>query len=249
MKNKFLILTVILAVIIAGAAYYYFYQYKPAQVVKENQPSTEASTEQTATAEVTDRPEEENPEELKSILDYYLALPAEYIEMPIEIEDDGVLYSRKDYIDVLDEKNYYIHLTTEAAGYHQGGGYSSADLTLFKNKQGPDILAVNTTEIISFWMYLEHLYFLQYENGQWTDVTESVWPAKDIDKDYIVEAAKQIMIDKYDPNVEDFEPESIPGVVSVLPRYGTTIYIREMKTETDIYEIKWDGENFIPKKL
>ncbi len=236
MRNKiFILIIIILLIIIAGGAYYYFYKFKPSQTIQEQPITEESATEQQE--EPTQVTQKQDP---SSILDYYNIIPADYIGEAIDMEIDGVYYDRSKFIEILDEKNYYIRLSAKPANLVRGGGISYTDFTLFLGKNAPDTLAIANTTCVSIGCLINDLYFLQYKNEQWIDMQDSVFPK--LDEDFIKEKAESAVMNKFG-NLGD-EPESVPVTLFILPRYGTTILLKEEKTDTVIYNLQWNGKSF-----
>ena len=239
MKNKiFILIIVILLIIVAGSAYYYFYQFKPAQIDKKPQTNTEIPAEQQEKEqEQIQQTQQQVP---KSILDYYNIIPTDYIGEAIDMEIDGVYYERSKFIEILDEKNYYMRISAKPANLERGGGASYTDFTLFLGKNSPDTLVIANTSCVSIGCLINDLYFLQYQNEKWIDVQDSVFPK--LDEDFIKEKSENAVMNKFG-NLGD-DPESVPVTLFVLPRYGATILLKEEKTDTIIYKLQWNGKSF-----
>ncbi|KKW41384.1 MAG: hypothetical protein UY92_C0021G0018 [Candidatus Magasanikbacteria bacterium GW2011_GWA2_56_11] len=181
--------------------------------------------------------------------EYYRLIPKEYIWLRIDNIAQGSFRPRDSFISVLDESNYYLSLTEEAAGIQPSGGYGRAELALFLGQDGgPDILSVLNTTCVSIGCIDQDLQFYTYSGGRFGVVTKDVFPFREnLDNDYISKQAKAAIEKKYGNDPDN--PEAVPSVVLVLPRYGTKIILREEKTRTDIYEFIWNGSKFTSHRV
>jgi len=110
-----------------------------------------------------------SPKNPQNILDYYKLLPSKYINYR---DGDDEFLGYKANITTLDIDNGYIAYKNKT--------YASIPLfscTIFKDVTGKYTLAVNNVHTNNNYSYREHAtYFLQYDNGNWIDVSEKVLP-------------------------------------------------------------------------
>lgn len=156
----------------------------------------------------------------QNVLEYYMALPEKYMGNLTNIGD------RKKTVEIKDLENGYLRLTaTDLEGY--------GEAALFKNADGTKTFGIQTLGCGPV-CETDSIYFLQYKNGRWLDVTREVLPK-------ISEAELERVLKCYKPDAED-------GVADFyqLPRYGTTVKLFDNHDSEErlLYEFKWDGRKF-----
>jgi hypothetical protein len=139
----------------------------------------------------------------KSVQDYYLLMPEKYDGSSRQEREEILGYTSEATIDI---KNGYISYITPLSG-------EVLEVALFKRPDGGYILAYNEDCDLQYKVPTK-LYFLQYEDGKWTDVTTQVLPVA-INNRY-----------KYK-----------------LPRIGTTIEVTTA-IGVKMYELAWRNGKF-----
>lgn len=151
----------------------------------------------------------------KNVYDYFLEIPDEYF-FDISLED------RIENITVRDENNYYIAFEPYTL---EGNG----SFAIFLN--GDEKLFV--TEIKGCGPICEQeINFLKRVNGKYVDVTDQYMP----------------VIDYEDKAMEFYnrEGDDYPfNILYELPRFGTSILIKEQMSQEALYSLKWQGGKFI----
>lgn len=96
----------------------------------------------------------------KTVLDYYLLLPAKYLKALASSQDRLSLISLKDV------KNGYLELS--------GNWEGDAHVVLWKSATGQDLLGVSQTDCGP--VCHQTIWFLTFKDGKWADVTAKTFP-------------------------------------------------------------------------
>ncbi len=169
--------------------------------------------------------------ESSTVLDYYLALPPEYLEANFSL--DELLDSkgdRSDEIEEVDIENHYLKLKDH---YGPGPGSDHGEMALFIKPDGTRVLAMSIGHCSeSCYLPIELVVF---EGGKWKYVTQELLPPFDIDEIRFAEYAK------IDPAMVDS-----PIYIDVdIPRYGTDIVIYDQNISGNIGVLNWDDGKFV----
>ncbi len=150
------------------------------------------------------------PAKLQGVRDYFLWLPDQYLNLAAERRAD-VLASGGT---IIDTKNGYISFQTSAA--------DRTAVTLFRLASGNYLVAVSyigpDTGATDAAQTVSKLYFLRYEQGQWSDLTRTTLPVP------------------FDPTLK-YE----------LPRFGTTISVTN-RAGGKVFDLTWTNGNFVLKR-
>ena len=158
----------------------------------------------------------------QNVLDYFTALPAKYFEV------ETTAAGRRKLVKTQDLENGFLRLE---ANTWDGWG----EVALFKNADGTKTLAVQTVGC-GPGCSTDTIFFVQYKNGAWIDVTKSVLP--EISQTELDRVLKCYRPDAEDGNAAYYE----------LPRYGTTLKLigdnQDSETGYPLYEFAWNGTRF-----
>lgn len=160
----------------------------------------------------------------KTVRDFFMLLPEEYflLEGCEPAKDKDCRKAKLDYLKTFAE------IEDTANGYLKGGcdgAQSCLEMAIFKRPDGKYIVSLRVSQEM-----MDSFYFLNYENGKWTDVSTQVIP--------------------------QFSKKNIYE----LPRNGTTVKVFAKKviekgadyeiTEkgAKLYDLEWNNGNFSIKK-
>lgn len=161
---------------------------------------------------------------MQTVLDYFLAVPSEYLGIAKHSEDRAKVVEKKDL------KNSYLKL----GGLWEGWG----DAALFKNSDGSKTFAIQTIGCGPA-CGTESLFFLQYKNGKWIDVTAKILPK--VSENELFRVMKCI------------NPQTEESVITYyeLPQIGTTVKLIDDNATGNqnkiLYEFSWNGAKFTAK--
>ncbi len=167
-----------------------------------------------------------------SVLNYYLDLPSKYLEFYLEDTNDE---ERKSKIATLDLANYYIDLKDNVSA----GGFTTGTVTVFMKPDKSRLTAVEGGDCTT--LCFRDIYFLEYKNGEFIDVTKEYLP--EIDFEYLKKKVHQKA--NYGTSV-DSTPFSF---YFELPREGTDIILYEYLTGMKVAKLKWTKGKFVPQIL
>jgi hypothetical protein len=161
----------------------------------------------------------------QNVLEYFNALPTKYLGIVKDIGD------RRQTVEIQDIENGYLKLSSNR---WEGWG----EVALFKNTDGTKTLGIQTIGC-GPGCETESIFFVQYRNGRWIDVTKEVLPE-------ISEAERRRVLQCYKPDNED--PVS---AYYELPRFGTTIKLIDNNEAEEngslLYEFDWNGSKFVAR--
>ena len=169
----------------------------------------------------------------RTVEDFYMALPAKYIQPLAKSKD------RRKLIKTLDVANGYLYLSGETAMPEWEGW---AEMALFKKTTGAYLVGVVDGSCAT--MCYSGVIFLEYKNGKWTDVTKTVIP-KITDK-MTLDRYKQIH-----PDSDEYNAQNPPFINYELPQRGTTVKVNANEAGADntlLFELAWNGAKFELKK-
>lgn len=175
----------------------------------------------------------------KTILDYYLDVPNEFIQWvdPSGAKgSDGKMFGRSRRLKAIklkDIKNGYMELKED-------DGSMGFELALFNSPDGP------LMGIVKEGISVQTVTFVKLAGQNWIDVTKDVFPEIPIE-DVIKRYEEKIGDQKITPTFLRQYAGSIYGVV--LPRKGAVIKIRALVDEEGVYgkelfEMKFNGKKF-----
>lgn len=154
-------------------------------------------------------------------IDYYLIMPAKYINIPLQIDS---IENRKELLKpivkppnpriretVVDIKNGYLSIWEHK---HEWGSYFS--MALFKTETNMDIIGISS-ETYDGDDSQYNLYFLKFENNEWWEINNQVLPKLNY----------SLFLKKYEANEANKLNYLLENTVfeCYLPRYGTTAYL------------------------
>lgn len=169
----------------------------------------------------------------RDILQYYHALPKEFIQLPIQVETAEKMQTKDDFIDIKNDGNYYIRLSNHGTSTEQ-----YAELKLFlADRPGNDVFVVANAQCIDIGCS-SALLLLRYDGGTWGELGDAVYP--ELDQAYIQKEIQKITQEK---NIGPTDPRAI------LSENTDSIFIEEPTTHTKLYELKWNSKKFDPIKL
>lgn len=161
-----------------------------------------------AANKTTDRTDHVVTSSPKTIRDFFMSLPEKYfvLEGCVREKDKNCRKAKLDYLRTFTE------IEDTANGYLKGGcdgAQSCLEMAIFKRPDGTYIVAVGTSAEM-----MNEYYFLDYANGNWTDVSTIVVP--------------------------DFNKKNIYE----FPRVGTTVkvFAKKVIEKGDNYEVSDKGE-------
>lgn len=170
----------------------------------------------------------------RTVEDFYLALPAKYIQPLAKVKD------RKKLIKTSDAANGYLYLSGETAMPEWEGW---AEIALFKKTNGEYLVGVVDGDCAT--MCYSGVKFLEYKNGKWTEATSKVLP----------EITDKMNLDRYRqifPNSTDYDAQNPPFINYQLPQKGTTVKLNANEGGKDentlLLELVWNGAKFELKK-
>lgn len=169
----------------------------------------------------------------RTVEDFYLLLPAKYIQ-PLAAAKD-----RRKLIKTRDVANGYLYLSGASAMPDWEGW---AEIALFKKSNGEYVVGVVDGSCAT--MCYSGIEFLEYQNGKWTEVTSRVLP--DISERMVLEKYKKLF-----PEDTDYNAENPPYLNYELPRKGTTVVVNANEAGADntpLFELIWTGAKFELKK-
>lgn len=162
----------------------------------------------------------------KTVTDFFYLLPEDQFAPP-EPQDGAKKQDlrayRKSIIKIRDDRNGYLRL--ESSNWE---GWS--EIAIFKKTDGKYVIGISNVGCGPVCSSAN--LFFEYENGNWTDVTDAVWPITD---EHLKAAYARHKI------TEDDEP----GLVYELPRVGRKIQGRtDGDREIVFFELTWNGSKF-----
>lgn len=163
-----------------------------------------------------------------TVEDYFYHIPARYLTREGEGNRRVALTDeRNGYQDrVIDRKNYYLLIP--------GNGEYYTTVAVFVKSDGGGIVGVDNRECGP--LCQQEIFFLDYRNGAWVDITAQVLPSMDMVWSNL---AKKRTVDE-DRRVTP---------LWTLPRYGTRILSEDQYSDVSVYEVKWNGTTFVKKAL
>ena len=164
-----------------------------------------------------------------TVLDYFLRLPQEYlVNYPI----GGSRREREAAITVRDLRNGFLQIGKPGEG-------ESATVALFRKPDGRALIAVESN--LCALKCEQKLFFLQYENGAWSDVTEEMLPRID-------DRAVRARVERETKAERGIGPDNYAyQLLYKLPRTGTTIIVTENWSNKKVGELLWVTGKFTPK--
>jgi len=163
----------------------------------------------------------------QNVLEYFLAVPEEFIGT---IKDLG---EREKTVEVKDLKNGYLKLSSP--GWDGWG-----EVALFKNSDGSKTLGLQTIGC-GPGCGNDSLFFVQYKNGKWIDVTKEILPE--------VGDAELLRVWKC-LNPKKTGEDTVAAFYE-FPRIGTTVKLIDDNnanmTGKTLYEFAWNGAKFTAK--
>lgn len=169
----------------------------------------------------------------RTVEDFYLLLPAKYIQPLTQAKN------RKGLIAVKDVADGYLRLESGATGLDWEGW---AEIALFKKTNGEYVVGVVDGSCAT--ICYSGVEFLEYANGKWTSVTKKIMPE-------ISDAMTLARYKKLNPDDTEFDAQNPPYTSYKLPRKGTTVILNaNLGGDTDIalFEFVWNGKTFAMKK-
>lgn len=166
-----------------------------------------------------------------TIEDYFYHIPAKYLTR----EGGGnrrttLTEERNGYQDrVTDRENYYLLIP--------GDGEYYTTIAVFVKSDGGGIVGVDNRGCGPLCM--QDIFFLDYQNGAWVDITAQVLPPSDVVKARLTEKQKEKQVD----------PDAPSNPLWTLPRYGTSILYEDKFPDISVYQVKWTGKQFVRKAL
>jgi hypothetical protein len=167
-----------------------------------------------------------------TVLDYYLLLPDQYLH-------SARVKNRRSIIKVSDIKNGYLRLEDGWDGW--------AEIALFKKSDGSSIIAVEEM-VCGPACGCESFRFLEYDNGNWIDVTKDVLP----------KIPEKVLRSEYRRLSAEANRDT-PNYYYQLPRVGTDIKVVipflakfdagfsfESKA---VLKLSWNGKKFKLQKI
>ncbi len=177
---------------------------------------------------------QKNRREPRTVVDFYLLLPAERLSPLSRVKN------RESLIEIKDIANGYLRLDGAAtADYWEGW----AEIALFKKTGGGYVIGLVDGSCAT--MCYSGIEFLEYKNGKWTEVTRQVMP--EITDEMIVAQFKS----KKRAGDEDLAGNDSPFVNYELPRTGKTVKLNANLAGDDnlmLFEMTWTGAKFELKK-
>lgn len=142
-----------------------------------------------------------------------------YQNIPDEYKIDAILQKENvdpelfEYSEIVDEKNYYYHVTGKYNRETGDGPYlskASVALTIFIADDGMRTVAISREAcVFGCVTSIDDLVFLQFENNSWKNIANTVPKYQDL------------IVQFFKDTGEGCDPGGSTSVV--LPRYGTTI--------------------------
>lgn len=169
----------------------------------------------------------------RTVEDFYLLLPAKYIQPLASVKD------RKKLIKTRDVANGYLYLSGESAKVDWEGW---AEIALFKKTNGDYIVGVVDGSCAT--ICYSGVEFLEYKNGKWSAVTAKVLP--EISDEMILARYKKLL-----PDSTEYDQQNTPYTNYQLPQKGTTVKVNANEGgdgDTLLFELAWDGTRFNMKK-
>lgn len=171
--------------------------------------------------------------EPKTVLDFYLLLPEEYLA-PL-----ANLKNRQSIVKVKDIANGYLAFQADlqTAAFWEGWG----EMALFKKTGGGYVVGVvdgsNAT------LHYSGIEFLEYSGGgKWRKISERIFP--EIDNEMILKKYRSKV-----PNDTEYDLQNPPAVYFELPRRGTIVKMyADADDEGLLFEFEWNGKRFVIKK-
>ena len=158
----------------------------------------------------------------QNVLEYFTALPTKYFAPVKDVNE------RKKLVRIQDLENGFLRLESNT---WEGWG----EVALFKNADGTKTLGVQTIGC-GPGCETESIFFVQYKNGRWIDVTSDVLPE-------ISQTELNRVLKCYKPDTE-----SPAFAYYELPRYGTTVKLIDNNEGEEagslLYELAWNGTKF-----
>ena len=220
--NKLLFLTTALCVVGAGCVSTSHITIEPStQNPSITTPPNDTETVSTDTA---------GSKVLKSVADYYTALPDEFMVFPDLAKNERVAQ-----IEILDEKNLYLKLRDNVG---PGPGSDRMTMAVFIKPDGSHLIAVSGGHCSE--ICFNKFYLLTFDGFTWTDVTSNYFEERNrlnvySDMLYNVHIRSGNTDTVYDwPYTLYFE----------LPQQGTTILIREDFTGMEAGSILYKNGRF-----
>ncbi len=172
---------------------------------------------------------EEVPEEVSE-----LSLQEIFDSLPLDYCDDFM----REPVLIYDEANYYMMTGTDLEDGNSHPSYDYCEFTIFKNtSSGEDIYGIVHATVTPMLLF-GGMEFLKNVDDEWIDVSEEVFEVVDMD---ILEENCRNSVAGSDLVEEGLEM----NYYMVLPQYGTTIEFVHHNTGDTVYEIKWNGVEFV----
>lgn len=167
-----------------------------------------------------------------SILDYYLALPAETLDHFYPLGSEDTPEARQALIEVVDEENYYLKLKDNV----QHGGMDTFAMAVFLQPDDTHLIALEGG--MSTTLSFRDLGFFEIQNGEWMNVSEGKLPSG-IDFEALRDEAalmgsQQFGLDYEGPYSFYYE----------LPRYSTDLVLYEYTTGQEMLRLTWRKGQF-----
>lgn len=169
----------------------------------------------------------------KTVVDFYLLLPAKYIQPLAKTKE------RRKLVQTLDVANGYLYLSGEKAMPEWEGW---AEVALFKKTNGEYVVGVVDGSCAT--ICYSGVEFLEYKNGKWSEVTKQVLP----------EITDQMTLNRYKklfPDDAEYNEQNPPYINYELPQKGTTVKVNANEGgdgNTLLFELAWNGARFELKK-
>ncbi len=169
----------------------------------------------------------------RTVEDFYMLLPAKYIQPLGEMKD------RKKLIKTRDVANGYLYLSGEKA---IPGWEGWAEIALFKKTNGEYVVGVVDGSCAT--ICYSGVEFLEYKNGKWSEITSRVLP--EISDEMILSRYKKLF-----PDSTEYSQGDPPYTNYELPQKGTTIKMNANEGgdgNIALFELTWNGTRFNMKK-
>jgi hypothetical protein len=169
----------------------------------------------------------------KTVEDFYMLLPAKYIQPLAAVKD------RRKLVKTRDIANGYLYLSGESSMPDWEGW---AEVALFKKTNGDYLIGVVDGSCATF--CYSGVEFLEYKNGKWTEATAKVLP----------EITDKMTLDRYKeifPDSTEYDARNPPHTNYELPQKGTTVKVNANEAGADntlLFELSWNGARFELKK-
>ncbi|MFH1284115.1 MAG: hypothetical protein ABIH78_00810 [Candidatus Peregrinibacteria bacterium] len=187
----------------------------------------------------TNQPENQPVDGLSDDVAENNTVPPSLSEIFASVPDEYCYAEVREPVLIYDEENYYIKAGDDLSQPGSHPSFDNCEFTIFKNLSGGNDVYGITKATSTPMLIFSETNFLEYQDGEWTEVTDQVLSLVDQEK---LLANSKAVIEKLAPELIDEQLEE--NCYIELPRYGTTLKFIQYNTGGQIYGLTWNGSDF-----